>query len=84
VDAGLHGVADAVDAFGMNRDAPPLGRSLFDGGADFLNRELRLVPAVGDGSDAAGRTDLDEVGATLLEFAHDAADFLDAVGHGIG
>ena len=63
LDAGLDGVADALGALRVRHAGLTGGARLVDHDADLFRREGRVRRLVARRQDAAGRGELDEVGA---------------------
>ena len=76
-DRALH----ALGAVRMRCNAHAVIARRLDNGAQLLFRKLRVLPALGDAQNAAGRGDLDPVRAVLVALAHGFAGIVDTIDH---
>ena len=83
VDAGLAGPEDALCAVGVGGDLAAEAVSVGDDGLHLFEGVLGGLRVVALGEDAAGGSDLDEVGAVLDVFADLMLDGGDAVGYAL-
>ena len=84
IDAAADGVQDAERALGVAGAAFVEAMGLADAGLHLLGRVVRVLGVHARGHHAAGRHDLDQVGAGMDLLAHGLDHLLDAVGDAAG
>ena len=84
IDAAAHGVQDAERALGMAGAAFVEAVRLADAGLHLLGRVVRILGIDARRHDAAGRHDLDQVGAGMDLLAHRLHHFVGAIGDAAG